>query len=102
MIKSVSDIEGNGILKGLKSSVVLVLFVDVVKSWYLFENGKKDLGKELDNYVLNGVKRSFFDSLLLNDEDVLIKRYRVVVNLNDFIDNKFCFFLLFFLSDVFL
>lgn len=102
MIKSVSDIEGNGILKGLKSSVVLVLFVDVVKSWYLFENGKKDLGKELDNYVLNGVKRSFFDSLLLNDEDVLIKRYRVVVNLNDFIDSKFCFFLLFFLSDVFL
>lgn len=90
LTKSASDIEGNGILKGLKSSVVSVSSVDVAKSWHLSENGKKDPGKEPDNHVLNGVKRSLLDSSLLNDEDVPIKRYRAVVNSNDSTDNKFC------------
>lgn len=62
----------------------------------------KDLFKDLENYVLNGVKRYFFDSLLLNEEDVLMKRYRVVFVINDFIDNKVCGFFSFVLNDVFL
>lgn len=80
---------------------MLVFVLDIVKFKYYVDYSKKDLIKEFDNYILNGVKRNFFDSFLLNDEDVLIKRYRIVFLINDLIDSKFCGFLLFILNDVF-
>lgn len=90
LAKTTSDIDGNGIVKGLKGSIMAVSSLDVSKSRQLSENSKRDSGKEPDNHVLNGVKRSLIDSPLLNDDDVPIKRYRAMVNANDSIDNKFC------------
>lgn len=88
--KATSDIDGNGIVKGLKGSIMAVSSLEVSKSRQLTEHSKRDPGKEPDNHVWNGVKRSLIDSPMLNDDDVPIKRFRAMVNTSDSIDNKFC------------
>lgn len=66
LARSTTDIDGNGIVKGLKNS-------------------------QSDNHVLNGVKRSLLqDSSLLNDDDVPVKRYRTVLPANDSTENRLC------------
>lgn len=90
LARSATDMDGNGIIKGLKNNVLSVSSMDVTNSKHLTDFSKKDLTKETDNHVLNGVKRSLLGSSLLNSEDVPIKRYRTVLAANDSMDNKLC------------
>lgn len=90
LVRSPSEIDGNGIVKGFKNSSLTMSSLDVTKSKCLADYNKKEPTKEPDNHVLNGVKRSLLDSSLLNEEDVPVKRYRPVVATNDSTDSKLC------------
>lgn len=83
-----NDVDGNGIIKGIKNSAVSVS-LEVAKSKQYVDHGK-DSPKDPENHVLNGVKRHLLDSSLLNEEDVPMKRYRAVFATNDSTDNKVC------------
>lgn len=83
-----NDVDGNGIIKGIKNNAVSVS-LDIAKSKHYADHGK-DSPKDPDNHVLNGVKRHLLDGSLLNDEDVPLKRYRTVFATNDSTDNKLC------------
>lgn len=85
-----SDIDGNGIIKGIKNNAVSVSALDIAKSKHFVDHSKKDSTKESDNHVPNGVKRNLLDSSLLSDEDVPLKRYRTVLPTNDSTDSKLC------------
>lgn len=79
------DIDGNGIIKGIKNNAVSL---DIAKHYA--DHSKKDSVKESENHVLNGVKRNLLDSSLLNEEDVPFKRFRTALATNDSTDNKLC------------
>lgn len=83
-----NDVDGNGVIKGIKNSAVSVS-LEVAKSKQYVDHGK-DSPKDPENHVLNGVKRHLLDSSLLNEEDVPMKRYRAVFATNDSTDNKVC------------
>lgn len=83
-----NDVDGNGIIKGIKNSAVSVS-LEVAKSKQYVDHGK-DSPKDPENHVLNGVKRHLLDTSLLNEEDVPMKRYRAVFATNDSTDNKVC------------
>lgn len=85
-----NDMDGNGIVKGLKNNVMSMSSLDIAKTNHLTDHSKKDPGKEPDNHVLNGVKRSLLDSSLLNDEGIAVKRYRTGLVANDSADSKLC------------
>lgn len=88
LVRSATDIDGNGIVKGLRDNALSVPSLDINNSKHLTDLNKKDSIRDSENHLLNGVKRGLLDSSLLNSEDVPTKRYRTALGANDSTDNK--------------